>query len=186
MYSSTPTEEAHLTTIQTKKATNDESCYVYQHLGGGEIRLLELLPGPQEFDPNCRVHCTIAIATLQRKHHTIAAAFRCTYDALSYTWGSKSSPRYILLNGCRHQVTENLEGALWELSRLAEPRSTAWQHSTTQIRQLWVDSLCINQENLEELNNKLMRMNIIYVFLCHCSRQSLHYSRLVETSPIRS
>ena len=77
------------------------------------------------------------------------------YVALSYAWGNRSSTstRGIIVNGEHMQITENLECFLRE-----------WQSSWECCRglKLWVDSLCIDQKNLEERSMGVRRMGIIY------------------------
>ena len=77
------------------------------------------------------------------------------YVALSYAWGNQSSTstRDIIVNGKRMHVTENLESFL------------RWWQSSWECRKglkLWVDSLCIDQQNMEERSNEVRRMGIIY------------------------
>ncbi|KAE8151467.1 heterokaryon incompatibility protein-domain-containing protein [Aspergillus avenaceus] len=60
------------------------------------------------------------------------------YQALSYVWGSELKPESIILNGCTFHVTKNLHTALLYLrNRQLE-------------RMLWVDAICINQDEGDE------------------------------------
>lgn len=62
-----------------------------------------------------------------------------SYKAISYTWGALASPRYpILINDVTIMVTQNLYEALELLQTL--PR----------IPTLWIDAVCINQEDDDE------------------------------------
>jgi hypothetical protein len=75
------------------------------------------------------------------------------FEALSYTWGDEGVARSILVNGNRRDVPRNLEEALRALRGLRE----------TQLGMCyWVDSLCIDQENVKERNEQVKRMRDIY------------------------
>ena len=83
------------------------------------------------------------------------------YSALSYTWGPPRASdlnsneyyektRHINLNGATFPVTRNLHDVLLRL-----------RHSRPYIL-LWVDAICINQEDLEERNSQVNAMSEIY------------------------
>lgn len=66
------------------------------------------------------------------------------YEALSYEWGDpEKSPMFIELNGERRAVRENLWWALWHL------------RDEKDMRILWIDALCINQEKELEKNHQV-------------------------------
>jgi hypothetical protein len=64
------------------------------------------------------------------------------YVALSYRWGDASITRSIIVNGEVVQVTTNLEAGLRVLRSLKAPEI------------FWIDSLCINQNDLQERDFK--------------------------------
>ncbi len=72
------------------------------------------------------------------------------YEALSYTWGDNTTPRRILLNGLEHHITPNLESALRHLRCDDRPRA------------LWMDQLCINQDDPLERAAQVILMAEIY------------------------
>ncbi|KAF5988594.1 heterokaryon incompatibility protein [Fusarium coicis] len=72
------------------------------------------------------------------------------YEALSYSWGSQSTPREILADGKTLLITESLYEALWHLRKPHEDRM------------LWVDALCIDQNNIKERGHQVKRMAEIY------------------------
>jgi ankyrin repeat protein len=72
------------------------------------------------------------------------------YEALSYTWGASDRPNEITINGNRMPVTMNLFQALWNLRYPDKGRI------------LWIDAICINQENLEERGHQVKQMASIY------------------------
>ncbi|KAF2828671.1 hypothetical protein CC86DRAFT_196402 [Ophiobolus disseminans] len=112
------------------------------------LRLIEVLPS-QSDDPNRLIKCII-------RHDTTSAKYTC----LSYVWGPARPEelRYILLNGHYSAVLRNL----WEFLDVASShhardrnvgiekneRSRFDFESATQS--LWVDALCIDQENIPE------------------------------------
>ncbi|KIW14732.1 hypothetical protein PV08_07516 [Exophiala spinifera] len=75
------------------------------------------------------------------------------YVVLSYYWGPEMPKSSIILNGEPFQIRQNLHDAL-DLLR-----------SCARIRQgfkLWVDSICINQDDTAERNQQVSRMRDIY------------------------
>ncbi|KAJ8132119.1 hypothetical protein O1611_g1501 [Lasiodiplodia mahajangana] len=72
------------------------------------------------------------------------------YSALSYVWGSKIAPTKIECNGYQVEITENLADALRHLRYQSESRH------------LWVDALCINQQDADEKSHQVALMKDIY------------------------
>lgn len=72
------------------------------------------------------------------------------YDALSYVWGKEDPVRLIEVDGMKFFVRPNLFDALKEL-RQADQATT-----------LWVDSICINQDDLAERSQQVRVMSDIY------------------------
>jgi hypothetical protein len=75
------------------------------------------------------------------------------YTALSYTWGDPNVTQMILLNGKDHEATTNLDAALRQVRR---------QLQDNQKIRLWVDALCINQEDIDERSEQVLRIKYIY------------------------
>jgi hypothetical protein len=114
--------------------------FVYEPLDSGkpEIRLLKLLPGS-----NAKwVECTLFKASLDDK--------QLKYETLSYTWGSCLTTNAIVIDKMLFPVTANLEAALRRLRRPDEPRI------------LWVDAICINQQDSAERSQQVGLMKRIY------------------------
>lgn len=103
-----------------------------------EIRLLHLEPN-SSLDGNLMT-CTLHHAKLSNKPR---------YEALSYMWGPKEM-KSIQLNGQRYNVRENLLQALFHLQE------------TNTKRVLWIDAVCINQDDIEERNYQVSQMGMIY------------------------
>ncbi|CZR70285.1 uncharacterized protein PAC_20187 [Phialocephala subalpina] len=102
-----------------------------------EIRLLSLLPGTEE-DP---LVCSLTHA--RRSENP-------PYEALSYMWGAESPKKKVILNGDERIIGENLWFALGYLRYTDRPRV------------MWVDAICINQENSMERCHQVSQMGKIY------------------------
>lgn len=112
-----------------------------------EIRILCLYPG----SPKDELHCSLSIFTLQQAHDSMNVNQPEThFEALSYVWGKTKSITPIQVQGQPMQITENLESAL---------RHLRYQDKH---RYLWVDAVCIDQENMEERPRQVSMMGIIY------------------------
>ena len=103
----------------------------------GNIRILELLPG--EFSDPLR--CQLRTAALESNP---------VYDALSYRWGDPIFTGRIILEDNPFPVTPSLENAL---------RHVRLPHN---VRYLWADAVCINQNDDREHDNKVHLMKEIY------------------------
>jgi len=117
--------------------------YVYKSLGGStaspptQIRVLHLPPGNKEDDVLCSL-----------RH--IAINQRLSYEALSYTWGLPDRCHRVECDGFYLRVTSTLQEALRVL-RYPDKRRT-----------LWIDQLCINQEDIQERNSQVTIMHLVY------------------------
>jgi len=98
---------------------------------------------------------------------------KVTYEALSYVGGNEVRDRRICCDGYTINVTQNLSDAL---HRLRDP---------THTRELWADSICINQDDVEEKGHQVAIMGQIYskasqVLIClgfdhHCHGHEVNY-----------
>ncbi|KAM6505437.1 hypothetical protein FSOLCH5_014654 [Fusarium solani] len=102
-----------------------------------EFRVLILEPGSGTEEVRCRLR-------------NVRKSWRTRYHALSYVWGDETVRDTILLGGRRTSVTTNLHSALVHLRDPKYPRM------------LWVDALCINQDDLKERQEQVKKMNLIY------------------------
>ncbi|KAH6684026.1 heterokaryon incompatibility protein-domain-containing protein [Halenospora varia] len=108
-----------------------------------EIRILELLPGPE----------TGQIFGKLSRHHLDDSDqhVNAPYDALSYMWGTPKDAKTIHLNdNDSFKVTPNLSAALHALRLLDKPRA------------IWIDAICINQNDLQERSDQVQLMRKIY------------------------
>lgn len=77
------------------------------------------------------------------------------YTALSYAWGDPRIKRAILLDGQQIQVTQNLESALRHVA-------IECQRDGDQTVPLWVDAVCIDQQNEAERTRQVSQMDVIF------------------------
>ena len=121
-----------------KQSQKQEGGLKYQPLAdSGEIRLLVLEPGQGDEE----IQCYLVHAPL---------AWRTHYEALSYTWGDQNIRDPIICAGERISVTSNLRSALKSIRCNDRPRV------------LWVDALCINQNDMVERGKQVKQMGKIY------------------------
>jgi hypothetical protein len=73
-----------------------------------------------------------------------------TYDALSYAWGRGEVCWIIYIDGRPFKTTQVVYDFLYERSPVFFPRT------------IWIDSICIDQQNNEEKTQQLKRMTDIY------------------------
>ncbi|KAL9043311.1 MAG: hypothetical protein Q9214_003497 [Letrouitia sp. 1 TL-2023] len=75
------------------------------------------------------------------------------FMALSYTWGDPFNVREIIVNEQPFSVTQNL-GACLRVLRRKDYIKAGWK--------MWIDAICINQEDIAERANEVKRMREIY------------------------
>jgi hypothetical protein len=114
--------------------------YEYQVLAPGQIRLLQLMPGKTTDQLRCaviHVSTSLNLPTLP-------------YQALSYVWGTESRTQSLITIDGVLLITHSLEKALRRL------RSD--KHITT----LWVDAVCINQDDPNEKAKQISLLSRIF------------------------
>ncbi|KAJ8523080.1 hypothetical protein ONZ45_g415 [Pleurotus djamor] len=102
-----------------------------------EIRAITLHPG----EPGTTIVCSFDVVSLVDNP---------PYEALSYVWGDASVVREIIFGGRTWPVTSNLFVALQYL------------RSNEESRVVWIDALCINQNDVKERNEQVRIMGEIY------------------------
>ncbi|KAK4551410.1 hypothetical protein LTR86_011176 [Recurvomyces mirabilis] len=113
--------------------------YEYRPLSVGkhEIRLLELLPG-ETTDPVCA----------EPLHVSLDKPLR--YETISYVWGDPTRTEPIFLSDRELLVPKNTVAALRRMRTLDAPRL------------LWIDAVCINQDDVQERGKQVGIMGLIY------------------------
>jgi len=109
----------------------------HEPLAENEIRILHLLPSRNS---EAEIRCNLSRKTIKP----------LTYSALSYVWGEPNPAQAISINGMTVYVTPNLFAALRSL-----------RHATEKIN-IWVDALCINQDDNLEKSHQVRQMGNIY------------------------
>lgn len=112
---------------------------VYTHLSDNCIRLLRVLPGRSDTE----IQCTLT-------EHSLPDCPK--FFALSYVWGAKPASCTIKLNGQRFAVRKNL----WRY--LTQVRTSSREFCGP----LWIDAICIDQDNNHERTCQVNLMSQIY------------------------
>jgi hypothetical protein len=127
----------------------------YEHtpLQSGEFRLLKLFPG----EGTAVLEGSLWVRTLQARGSATGSTLRPDpepYDALSYTWDEpRDGPSIRIVDKSQTHVIPvrpNLEAALLQLRH---PRNHLY---------LWVDALCINQNDNKEKSEQIPLMSQIF------------------------
>lgn len=111
-----------------------------------KIRILDILPSGGD-DTDGRIRCNIHIAALADKP---------VYEAISYCWGDADNTVCVTVGDKQTFVTANLHAALCRL-RLED-----------EVRPVWIDQLCIDQDNMEEKAVQVRLMGEIYSNCSQC------------------
>lgn len=146
--------------------------------GRRSIRLLRIKPPEDSKTLECEVK---AVEALEHVHE---------FDALSYVWGGKNQPETtIRLNNTEITVTRSLENILRHLGRCINTNSSSenlwdethplhsshnvWRGFARNVQEhdlafnprsewLWIDALCINQDDNAERSSQVQFMRDIY------------------------
>ncbi|KAH7396342.1 heterokaryon incompatibility protein-domain-containing protein [Pyrenochaeta sp. MPI-SDFR-AT-0127] len=102
-----------------------------------EIRLLTIHPGSGEGPLSCSLEA-FSLSSLP------------TFEALSYTWGDNAAQNPIEINRKRFVAFGNAYDGLIELRDPASPRL------------IWIDAICINQQDLIEKQHQILLMKVVY------------------------
>lgn len=111
--------------------------YQYETLSPREIRVVVLHPLTSEDG----IHCELKRVFIDENP---------IYEALSYVWGDASHRVPIRVGSGTLEVTQNLYSAL-----------RALVHQDTE-RTIWIDALCINQNDISEKNHQVQFMKEVY------------------------
>lgn len=110
----------------------------YSQLRDAHIRLIHLNVGARNDALSIQIQENVCLETAP------------VYEALSYTWGDSKKERSISCGSESIAITANLATALVRLRNTDKPRT------------LWIDQICINQDDVHERNKQVALMHRIY------------------------
>jgi hypothetical protein len=120
--------------------------YEYQPLDPyrRQIRLFELAPAARRSDPVVgSIRLTYLTLSTNRDEEP-------RFDALSYVWGQQTPTFNIIMDGRRFHVGRNLMCALQDI------------RDRDEALVIWIDAICINQQDLREKGHQIQLMRYIY------------------------
>lgn len=137
VYNENPEDEpVYLLAIEDDKPLPDKYCY--KPLSDpGNFRTLLIEPGV----PGSRIRGSL---------HESRPGDGVKYLALSYVWGSPQIVAYVMVEDHYSLVTANLHAALQRL------------RSEQEHLCIWIDQICINQQDQEERSQQVMLMHVIF------------------------
>lgn len=115
-------------------------------LPSNHIRILDLLPTEPD-SLKAPIKCVTRV---------VALSDAPIYEALSYRWGTDRNRRFITVGGQPMSVTANPHAALSRLQLSGERGS------------LWIDQICVNQEDTDEKSSQICLMRHIYSDCTRC------------------
>ncbi|RKF53652.1 putative heterokaryon incompatibility protein [Golovinomyces cichoracearum] len=118
--------------------SNPHPPFRYSPLSSRQIRILTLFPG----QPGSPLEISLKEICL--------SAVEYDYEALSYVWGNPTRQVSIKCNQAELKITTSVQLALCRLRYQNKPRK------------LWVDAICINQEDYDERAHQVPLMKEIY------------------------
>jgi len=122
-----------------RRHDSEDNTFKYKPLDTSvdSIRLLILHGAPSQ---DSALSCSLYHTNFAESPH---------YDALSYEWGSPASTKPLQIEGARLLIGETLHEALVHLRVM-------------KFRALWIDAICINQDDLAEKQYQVGLMDFIY------------------------
>jgi hypothetical protein len=103
-----------------------------------EVRLVTILPDENTGNP---LRCDLKTVRFEQGH---------SFQALSYAWGDAKPTVQLAIGDDAVSISETLEEALKAVRHPKDPIC------------LWVDAICINQQNVEERNHQVRLMRQIF------------------------
>jgi hypothetical protein len=149
--------------IAQKKIILKKNTYEYKEIAyHDDIRILKILHGKE----NSALECMLFPSSLRSTKST--SKFKChEYSALSYWWGEDHPTHPVTMyddtgvrEGLQTMTPFNSSGKFYIRDNLAAALKQ-FRKETEDVN-VWVDALCINQENVKEKTAQVARMDIIY------------------------
>ncbi|UPK95496.1 hypothetical protein LCI18_006431 [Fusarium solani-melongenae] len=118
--------------------------YSYQPLDKDSVRLVTIKRGSWD----SIIECEVDVKKLGQGENR--------FRALSYVWGDSNIRRTIRLNGYKFEVTVNLFEGLRQIRR------SIFEDASLHQLPIWIDAICINQDDKEEKAKQVPEMYRIY------------------------
>ena len=122
---------------------------VYENIFSWQTRVIRIYPSPDENEPLTADLVTVDLI-VNEGVVIVGTKENVTFDALSYCWGNGPRERLLILNQTQFAISSTLHAALRKC------------RSRPQVRYLWVDAICINQEDDDEKATQVAMMLNIY------------------------
>ncbi|KAF5700270.1 het-6OR heterokaryon incompatibility (het-6OR allele) [Fusarium mundagurra] len=133
-------------------SSTQSSPYRYGRLKGTKIRLLQLLPPTQVHRGISKeIECKIIHVRLENAPK---------YEALSYVWGDQERKQKIRIRAGRRTILDRSHYSIPVTLSLFSALGSLRYASKTRV--LWIDQICIDQDNTQEKNEQVPRMRHIY------------------------
>src|SRR5690349_1230830 len=130
-----------------QRGENVAAIYKPHPLSANTTRVLHILP-PTSPDMSDVISCRLSVISMDPPSD---------YRALSYVWGDPSDTKVILVDNTRFKVRINL----W--SYLVQARSEEYSSvPLSEALYIWIDAICINQDDLDERSKQVAIMGQIY------------------------
>jgi hypothetical protein len=114
-----------------------------------EIRLVTILP--DKFEACIQLGLShLRLDSMENGKHGHPPVKDLDFEALSYNWGIQPPTVSVSLNKQKFMVSPNLSSILRHLRRTHQPRA------------VWIDAICINQDNEADKMSQLPIMHVIY------------------------
>jgi hypothetical protein len=129
--------------------------YRSEQLEDQEYRLLRVLGLSERAVPICTLLKAKARANETALVRLVDGSWASTegcYLAVSYTWGGQPLDKHVILNGLQVPVTRSCFDVVHSVSKYLPLEKPI----------LWIDQLCVDQENEGEKSRQVMLMNQIY------------------------
>ena len=134
--------------LELREQLVSDEPFSYQPLKDSKIRLIRLKKRSTLHE---EIYCELEDFRLDEK----------SYVALSYVWGSIEGNVEIAVNGLRLNVTQNLFDALLQLEESSSSLLESLGLASSELL-VWVDAICINQNDEVEKSTEVGRMGEIY------------------------